>query len=143
MRTRFTATMCFVLALNSALATSTIVGSCLNNLRFIDGTKEQLALEKHLKPGDFVSLDMVLPYIGNREWVLRCPGSGRYTLGAIGQQASCSDPDHSEARQSELAMVHARNAKVILSLIVLGTASLAIYCGLCIRAASRRSTEGC
>ena len=60
-RTSALVSFAFVLALTPVLATSTIAGNCLQNLRFQDGTKEQLAIEEHLKPGDFGSQEMRLP----------------------------------------------------------------------------------
>ena len=67
--------------------------ACLNNLRQIDGAKQQWALENNGKPNDILSWDAIRPYIGrgtNYVKTLACPDGGTYILGRIGEDPKCS-----------------------------------------------------
>jgi hypothetical protein len=67
--------------------------TCINYLRQIDGAKQQWALENH-KAKDVVptwnDLDKYLPH---RE-SLKCPAGGTYSINAIGENPTCSIPEH-------------------------------------------------
>jgi hypothetical protein len=67
--------------------------ACINNLRWIAGSKELLAREKQLKPGTAVDIQDVAPYVidGWRD----CPAGGTYTVNPIGKDPTCSIPGHS------------------------------------------------
>ena len=79
---------------NFVKARSTAQGnSCINNLRQIDGAKEQWALEKNKKTGDAVTEADVAQYIRNGFPV--CPQGGHYTIGSVGENPQCSIPGHS------------------------------------------------
>ena len=64
--------------------------ACINNLRMIDGAKDLYMLEHGADPADIA--DLV------RENILAahptCPAGGTYTLGAGGEDPTCSIPDH-------------------------------------------------
>jgi len=84
---------------NRATASSSKVSqrnACINNLRQIDAAKNQFALEKGKKNGDSVTEADIKPYIkldanGN---LPKCPAGGKYTIGNIGENTTCSIPDH-------------------------------------------------
>jgi prepilin-type N-terminal cleavage/methylation domain-containing protein len=70
--------------------------ACINNLRMIDGAKEQWALETRAASGGAVVEDGptgVNSYIkGNARPV--CPGGGTYDYKAIGENPTCTVPGH-------------------------------------------------
>ncbi|MGZ8899548.1 MAG: type IV pilin protein [Limisphaerales bacterium] len=62
--------------------------ACINNLRQIDGAKEQQALENKLKTGDAVGADLNTYIKG--DVIPACPADNTaYTVGAIGTNPSC------------------------------------------------------
>lgn len=62
--------------------------ACVNNLRQIDGAKDQLALETGLSTGGACDAAAVTPYLRNMP---TCPvGSTAYTVGAIGTTPVCA-----------------------------------------------------
>lgn len=63
--------------------------SCINNLRQIDGAKEQFALEAKLQSGDPVTAEQISAYLKGGV-VSKCPGDGTITIGAIGTLPACS-----------------------------------------------------
>jgi outer membrane lipoprotein-sorting protein len=67
--------------------------ACINNLRQIDGAKNEFALEKGKKTGDTVAEADIAPYI--RGGILpTCPSGGTYTIGKVGENPTCSIPGH-------------------------------------------------
>jgi prepilin-type N-terminal cleavage/methylation domain-containing protein len=63
--------------------------ACINNLRQIDGGKEQWAMAAKKNDGDTADSTAVNAYIkGNKTPV--CPGGGTYTYGNIGSNPSCT-----------------------------------------------------
>jgi hypothetical protein len=66
---------------------------CLNNLRRIDGAKQQWALEKKKSGSDVPTRADLLPYLGDQ--FPTCPAGGRYTLNDIADGPQCSIPGHS------------------------------------------------
>jgi prepilin-type N-terminal cleavage/methylation domain-containing protein len=65
--------------------------ACINNLRQIDGAKEQWALENKAKQGDTVPVDANnLPsYL--KGGMPQCPGGGGdYTVGTVGTPPTCT-----------------------------------------------------
>ena len=70
--------------------------ACINNLRMIDGAKEQWALENRAPSGGAVTEDGatgVNSYIkGNARPI--CPGGGTYTFGNVGDPPTCSVAGH-------------------------------------------------
>lgn len=69
------------------------MNNCINNLRQIDGAKQQWALE-HSKPANtLVSEVNITAYLpGNTLPV--CPAGGTYTLNPVGVAPTCSVPGH-------------------------------------------------
>lgn len=69
--------------------------ACINNLRIIDGAKQQWALEKNKTANDIPQPVDILPYIPNANGQFpQCPGGGRYTLNAVSKAPTCSIPGH-------------------------------------------------
>ena len=70
--------------------------ACINNLRMIDGAKEQWALENRAASGGGVTEDGatgVNSYIkGNARPI--CPAGGSYTYGNVGENPICSTAGH-------------------------------------------------
>ena len=65
--------------------------ACINNLRQIDGAKQQWALEKG-KPATAVpTWDDLKPYLGR---IPHCPAGGTYTINAVDEPPQCSIPGH-------------------------------------------------
>jgi len=62
--------------------------ACINNLRQIDGAKEQWALEKKLAPGAASVDSEVEAYIKNGR--PNCPAGGTYTFNAVDTPPGCS-----------------------------------------------------
>jgi outer membrane lipoprotein-sorting protein len=70
--------------------------ACINNLRQIDGAKQEWALEKGKANGTPVTEDDIKPYLkldasGN---IPKCPAGGKYTIGKVGELPTCSIPGH-------------------------------------------------
>jgi prepilin-type N-terminal cleavage/methylation domain-containing protein len=69
--------------------------ACVNNLRQIDGAKDQWALEKGKKTGDDVVKSEVIEYL-RREPL--CPvGDKAYDYTKVGQYAKCANTDQTVA----------------------------------------------
>ena len=62
--------------------------ACINNLRQIDGAKEQWALEKKLAPGAAAVDTEIEAYIKNGR--PSCPAVGTYTFNAVDTPPACS-----------------------------------------------------
>jgi septal ring factor EnvC (AmiA/AmiB activator) len=70
-----------------------LVNACLNNLRQIDGAKQQWALENRKTAETIPSAQDIGAYL--KDGVLpKCPGGGAYTLNAVGAHPACSIPGH-------------------------------------------------
>lgn len=69
--------------------------TCLGNLKQMDSAKEQFAMENKLGEGDDISGTLWPDYI-KKEPI--CPSGGDYTVGAVGEDPTCSyastDPNH-------------------------------------------------
>jgi hypothetical protein len=71
--------------------TTAQMNACINNLRQMDGAKQQWALE-HKKPETATPTARDLePYLKAR---LECPAGGVYTIHAVGERPTCSIPSH-------------------------------------------------
>lgn len=70
--------------------------TCINNLRLIDGAKQQWALEKNKKETDVPTWTDIQPYIssGRSAKRPRCPNGGEYSIGSVGEHPQCSIPGH-------------------------------------------------
>jgi len=75
-----------------ALATQQQVNACINNLRLLQGAKQQWALE-HRKPANAVPLGNELSaYL--KGGVPRCPLGGTYNLNSVGAVPTCTTAGH-------------------------------------------------
>mgnify|MGYP003875357249 CR=1 FL=1 len=63
--------------------------TCINNLRQIDGAKQQWALENKKNDTDEPTQAQVQVYIKN-ETFPTCPSGGTYTIGTVATDPSCS-----------------------------------------------------
>ena len=68
-------------------------GTCINNLRQLDGAKEQWALESRRNAGDAVEVADISPYLVWKS-LPTCPAGGLYSLGKIGEFPTCSENGH-------------------------------------------------
>ena len=67
--------------------------SCINNLRIIEGAKDQWALENKKGTGNTVTAQDLQPYLKNNA-LPACPQGGVYTLNTVGAPPTCSIPGH-------------------------------------------------
>jgi TolA-binding protein len=75
-----------------ALTPEQLLNSCINNLRQIDGAKQQWALENRKTITDVPTEKDVAAYLKNG--IPKCPAGGTYTLGAAGVAPTCSVAGH-------------------------------------------------
>ena len=73
--------------------TTSQTNACLNNLRQIDAAKNEWALENRKKTGDVPTAQDLKPYLKNSVFPT-CPAGGTYTIGAVGDDPTCSIPQH-------------------------------------------------
>jgi hypothetical protein len=67
--------------------------ACINNLRQIEGAKQQWALEKNMPATAIPSKEDLEPYLAGKTFPA-CPGGGHYTIGAVDQSPTCSIRGH-------------------------------------------------
>lgn len=67
--------------------TTPAMNACVNNLRQLDGAKEQWRLENHKSTNDVATWEDVLPYLRQK---LACPQGGAYILGRVAEPPRCS-----------------------------------------------------
>lgn len=67
---------------------------CINNLRIFDAAENQWAMENHKTTNDVPTLADLQPYMRNDPNTANCPAGGTYTIGHVGQEPTCSIPDH-------------------------------------------------
>jgi hypothetical protein len=113
--------------------------SCINNLRDIDGTKEELALEQKLKPGDPIQADMLQSYFHGKG-MPSCPAGGDYTIGPVGVFPTCSIPSHSVAAINRDMARQAALERFLLCLSIVIGGVIAIWTVLSTLANRRRGT---
>src|ERR1043166_8841010 len=65
--------------------------SCINNLRQIDGSTQQWALEHHKDTNAVPTWNEILPYMTGTP---NCPKGGIYILGSSNRYPTCSIPGH-------------------------------------------------
>jgi competence protein ComGC len=68
--------------------------ACINNLRQIDAAKMQWALENSKTNGAIPAAVDLSPYLKGGLKSLQCPAGGTYTIGPVGEEPTCSIPDH-------------------------------------------------
>jgi hypothetical protein len=66
---------------------------CIENLKVIDTAKNQWALENKKTSTDTPTESDLAPYLPNHQ-TPKCPVGGTYTIGAIGDEPTCSVPNH-------------------------------------------------
>jgi Protein of unknown function (DUF3352) len=71
--------------------------ACLNNLRQIDGAKQQWALETKAANNATPTWNDIRPYLRNGP-LPSCPQGGTYTLNAVNADPTCSIPGHQLSR---------------------------------------------
>lgn len=67
--------------------------ACINNLRMIDGAKNEWALEHNKSAGDAPTVADLTPYFKDHKFPV-CPAGGTYTIGPVGSNPTCSVPGH-------------------------------------------------
>ncbi len=70
---------------------------CINNLRQLDGAKQQWALEHNQTAVAVPTPQDLAPYL-NANALPSCPAGGAYTLNALNQSPTCSVPGHALPR---------------------------------------------
>lgn len=68
--------------------------SCINNLRQIDGAKQQWALENKKSAEAIPTAQDIAPYLSNNLTIPVCPGGGAYNLGNLESDPTCSIAGH-------------------------------------------------
>jgi hypothetical protein len=71
--------------------TTAQMNACINNLRQIDGAKQQWALENKKEKTDTPTQSDITPYMGHMP---TCIAGGTYTINAVGEDPTCSVPTH-------------------------------------------------
>ncbi len=80
--------------------------ACVNNLRLIDASKEQYALENNIAHGGATTSDSLTPYLKNNAFP-QCPAtSSTYATNAVGTYPSC---DLSGASSGQTPLSHRLN----------------------------------
>jgi len=73
--------------------------ACINNLRQIDGAKNEWAIENGKTNGVVATENDIKPYIklDSKGNIPKCPSGGIYTIGKVGENPTCSigGPSHS------------------------------------------------
>lgn len=69
--------------------------ACINNLRLIDGAKQQWALENNQGPDAKPSDAQITPYLGRASGGTfpSCPAGGQYTINSVSVKPACSITD--------------------------------------------------
>ena len=65
--------------------------ACINNLRQLDGGKDQWAIENNQVSSAAVTLDNVTPYLKKNP---ACPASGTYTVTTVSVDPTCNVANH-------------------------------------------------
>jgi chromosome segregation ATPase len=74
------------------------LNACVNNLRQIEGAKQQWALENKKSPGSIPTTADLAPYFPQNVFPV-CPAGGGYTLNTVSAQPVCSVRGHSMPQQ--------------------------------------------
>jgi chromosome segregation ATPase len=85
----------------AAIQAQSAANVCINNLRQIDGAKQQWALENK-KPANAVpTFADIAPYLGQgpQGAIPTCPSGGAYTLNTMSAVPTCSIPGHALPKQ--------------------------------------------
>jgi len=72
-----------------------LMNACINNLRQIDGAKQQWALENKKQAADIPTQSDLAPYLKLKDaQMLKCPAGGDYKINSVSEQPTCSIPTH-------------------------------------------------
>ncbi len=66
--------------------------ACINNLRQVDGSKEQWAMESNAGAGATVVSSNIASYI--KGGMPTCPASGTYAINILGENPTCDEGGH-------------------------------------------------
>jgi hypothetical protein len=83
---------------NAARATVQAVNACVNNLRQLDGAKQQWALENGQTAQATPTTEQVAAYLRGGAFPV-CPAGGQYALNAVGTAPTCSIQGHALQQQ--------------------------------------------
>jgi hypothetical protein len=72
---------------------TSLQNACINNLRQIDGAKQQWALENKKADTETPSRADLEPYLSKRQFPV-CPAGGTYTINRLANPPECSHPGH-------------------------------------------------
>ena len=72
--------------------------ACINNLRQIDGAKQQWALENQKAAVAVPTAQDIAPYLKDQV-IPACPATGKYTLNAVSALPTCSIAGHALPQQ--------------------------------------------
>ena len=75
-----------------AMDAATATAACINNLRQLDGAKQQWALENRKTATALPQMSDLAPYLKFPSLV--CPAGGNYTLNPVNTVPTCSQPGH-------------------------------------------------
>ena len=73
--------------------TTAQMNACINNLRVIDGAKQQWAIENKKPMTDTPTQSEVGAYLKEGQLPI-CPAGGTYAINAVGAAPTCSIPNH-------------------------------------------------
>lgn len=69
-----------------------VARTCINQLRQINGAKQQWALENRQPTTVAPTTEQIALYL--KDGTLSCPGGGSYTLKSVGEDPTCNQPGH-------------------------------------------------
>jgi hypothetical protein len=75
------------------------MNACINNLRIIEGAKQQWALEYKQAVTNTPTQGDLVAYLRNGQLPF-CPAGGTYTINSMGEDPTCSEPNHQLATPS-------------------------------------------
>jgi hypothetical protein len=76
--------------------------ACINNLRQLDGAKQQWALERSLTNGTAPVIYEINQYVKGQQRPI-CPQGGSYTYGNVGELPRCTIAEHNRMMNSAAA----------------------------------------
>jgi hypothetical protein len=70
--------------------------ACINNLRLIDGAKQQWALDNQKSSNAIPTWNDLVSYLGRgpNAALPTCPNGGVYTISSLSKPPTCSIPEH-------------------------------------------------
>lgn len=75
-----------------------LLNACINNLRMLDGAKQQWALEKQKTVEAVPTAEEIAFYLKDQV-IPVCPATGKYTLNAVGAVPTCTIAGHALPQQ--------------------------------------------